>query len=259
MGRKHYPLVDTHCHLYTESAFPDPAHVVQESAAAGVGRLVVIGIDESTCLQARALSDGHHGVFATVGWHPTEIGSFPGPDRLRTLSQHPKVVAIGEIGLDYYWDRTTPDEQHAALETQYDLAVELGLPVVFHCREAYDDLLAFLRPRARLPFVLHCFGGSIEHARKAIDLGGMLGFDGPLTYKRADDLREVARWAPLDRILLETDAPYLPPEPHRGKKNTPAYLPLIAQKLAEVRGLDFATVADATSQNAERFFKFPDR
>lgn len=259
MGREHHPLVDTHCHLYTESAFPDPALVVQESAEEGVDRLVVIGIDEATCLQAIELAGAHEGVFATVGWHPTEAGSFPGTDRLRALAIHPKVVAIGEIGLDFYWDRTTPEQQYAALEPQHALAVELGLPVVFHCREAYDDLLAFLRPRPRIPFVMHCFGGTMAHAREAIDLGGMLGFDGPLTYKRADDLREIARWTPLDRILLETDAPYLPPEPHRGKKNTPAYLPLIARRLAEVRGADLETVAEATTQNAERFFRFPDR
>lgn len=251
-------LIDTHCHLNDLEAFPDVRQTIDEAREAGVERIAVIGIDEASSRYAVELADQHPEIIATAGWHPTHVATWSEPrdlSILRELLSHPKCLALGEIGLDYHWDYTTPEQQDAALRAQLDLADELGKPVIFHCREAYPSLLTLLEARGlRTPAVLHCFAGDLEDARRAEALGLYLGFDGPITYAKAEVSRQVAAQAPADRILIETDAPYLTPIPHRGKPNRPAWVRLVAQRLAEVRGWDLEQAAAQTTANAERFY-----
>lgn len=252
-------LVDTHCHLYMSDHFSDAAAVVGEAAAAGVSRLIIIGIDQATCDQAVALASRFSGVYAVVGLHPNNAASYQDADLLwiEALAQDPKVLAIGEIGLDFHWDHATPAQQERALAGQLELARSLSMPVVFHCRKAYPELLTYLESQPVCPYLLHCFGGAADDARRATDLNAYIGVDGPVTYKSASDLRDVLSQYPGDRIVLETDSPYLPPEPYRGKTNSPAYLPIINRALACVRGWTEAESAQRTTDNAERFFALP--
>ncbi|MBL8059666.1 MAG: TatD family hydrolase [Chthonomonas sp.] len=249
-------MIDTHCHLNDFEAFPDPAKAVIDATEAGVNRLVVIGIDEEWSRRAVALAEQFDSVWAVVGHHPNAASTFSQDslDLYRLLWANPKVIAIGEIGLDFYRDRATPKEQHYALQAQLDLAGELGAPLVFHCRDAYDELLPVLEGRPRQPYLMHCWAGSMEQAQRANEIGCYFGVDGPVTYRKNDELREVLAWVPLDRLVIETDAPWLPPEPHRGQRNHPKFLPFIASKLAEIRGLEKDQMIRQLNENAGRFF-----
>jgi TatD DNase family protein len=250
-------LIDTHCHFNLKKQFPDPASAIASSVAAGVGRMIVVGIDAETSRYAVELAAHHSEVYATVGWHPTSTAGF-GLDwlnEIRELAKHPKVLAIGEIGLDYHWPDSPPSDQFRALEAQWELAEELGLPVVYHVREAFQDMLGAMEKRGfPLAQVLHCFAGDHADAERALELGCFFGVDGPLTYPKAVELREIMAWLPVDRILLETDSPFLTPAPYRGKPNSPALLPLVAEKLAEVRGVSREDIAQITTANARRCF-----
>jgi TatD DNase family protein len=249
-------LIDTHCHLNDPSAFPSPSTTIAEANGAGVKRLIVIGIDTESSRRALQLAETHEGVYATVGWHPNYCAAFTTANlaEIRELATHPKCVGIGEIGLDYHWDFTPRHKQFEALEAQLDLADELGKPVVFHSREAYPDLLTVLERRPLRPYLLHCFAGDRSDAERALALGCLFGVDGPVTYPKAQDLREVIKFVGLDRLVIETDAPYLSPHPHRGKPNTPAWVELVAQGLATALGVTVEQVASATTANATRFF-----
>lgn len=253
-------LIDTHCHLNLREKFSDPALAVAAALEAGVDRLIVVGIDEATSRYAVELTDRFVGVYACVGWHPTSTSGFQ-PDWLKPiedLAAHPKVVAIGEIGLDSHWPDSPPSDQERALIAQLELAASLGKSVVYHCREAYSALLDLLEKR-RQPGaqVLHCFSGDADAAIRAIALDLYFGVDGPVTYKSASDLREVLKSVPRDRLVLETDSPFLPPAPFRGKPNSPALLPFIARGLGEVLGLSDNEVEALTTANAERLFGLP--
>jgi TatD DNase family protein len=250
-------MVDTHCHLYDREAFPDPEQVVHKANEAGVNQLVVIGINLETSRAAIELAHKFSGVFATVGFHPNHATEYSseGQRELHHLAKDPRVVAIGEIGLDYHWDFATPEEQRIALFPQMELAREVGKPMVFHCREALDDLLRILKDlKPPIPAVLHCFAGDQDQANQALEMGCYLGFDGPLTYKKNHALRDIAKNCPMDRILIETDAPYLSPEPLRGKRNEPANVSLILAKLAEIKGTPIDELDLITTQNACRLF-----
>ena len=249
-------MIDTHCHLNDFEAFPDAAQAVRESREAGVSSLIVVGIDEEWSRKAVDLAEKFESVYAIVGHHPNSASSF-GPESLnlyRELFQHPKVVAIGEIGLDFYWDRATPEEQHRALRDQLDLAEELDAPVVFHCRDAYDELLPVLENRVVRPYLMHCWAGNMAQAERAVKLDCYFGVDGPVTYRKNEELREVLRALPLERLLIETDAPWLTPEPHRGKRNHPRFLPLVAERLAALRGIEKGKMVRVLDENARRFF-----
>lgn len=261
-------LVDTHCHLDVEQFDADRDDVVARAAAAGVTRIVVPGLDIATSEAAIALTERYAGVYAAVGVHPNDIGGEPRSldealVALRDLSLRSGVVAIGEVGLDYYWDATPHDLQQQWLAAQLDLAAELELPVILHNREATADLMALLAEWARGPIppalagrlgVLHSFSAEWGDAVAALEMGFYVGFTGPLTFKKADALRAIAARVPLDRVLVETDSPFLAPHPHRGKRNEPAYVRHVAEKLAELRGLTYAEIAAITSANAARLF-----
>jgi TatD DNase family protein len=175
------------------------------------------------------------------------------------MLRHPKTVAVGEVGLDFHWDYSTPEQQKVALLDQLELARRAEKPVVFHARDAYPQLLDILETRERLPYLFHCFAGTQEDARRAINLDAMFGVDGPVTYKNAGDLRHTLSQIPADRLVIETDSPYLSPVPHRGKPNTPAYVVHVNAALAQVLGITAEECAEQTTLNAEKFFRLSSR
>lgn len=259
-------LIDTHCHLDFDRFADDIEAVIERAITNDVTRIIVPAIDLQNCPAVLALADRFEGVFAAVGVHPNSTANWQDSyiGVLRDLARHPKVVAIGEIGIDYYWDKSPKEIQHRALRLQLELACELGLPVILHNREARDsdasshDILRLLResPLAEVerPGVLHSFSADSAIAEEALALGYYLGFTGPLTFKKADELRRVVAQVPLDRLLVETDAPFLTPSPHRGKRNEPAYVRYVAERMAVIKGIDDAALFEATTQNAVDLF-----
>ena len=249
-------LVDTHCHLNLPEHFPDPAATIASARQAGVDRVLVVGIDEPSNRRAVELAEQFNEVYAIVGWHPNSASSYSPDARnlIETLASHPKARAIGEIGLDYHWDYATEEEQDRCLRDQLDLAKSLDMPVVFHCREAYQDLLDVLEDRPAQPYLFHCFSGDAVDAGRAEALGSYFGVDGPITYKKSHGLRDLVAQMPPNRIVLETDSPYMAPEPFRGRPNTPANIPLINNALAAALGIGSEECANLTTANAERFF-----
>lgn len=253
-------LIDTHCHLDFDRFDADRDEVVARAADAGVTRIVVPAVDLGNCGQVMALAEQYGGIYAAVGVHPNSSAGWQDEwiDSLRDLAQHDKVVAIGEIGLDYYWDKSPLPVQQRALSLQLQLAAELNLPVIIHNRESSADVIRLLqgsplagRERAG---VLHSFSGDWQTAQAALDMGFYLGFTGPVTFKKADDLRRIVAQVPLERLLVETDAPFLAPQQYRGKRNEPAYVALVAERIAAIHGLDTAELARQTTQNALRLF-----
>lgn len=259
-------LVDTHCHLNFDSYDEDRLEVVNRAAEAEVTRIINPAVDLETSRESLNLTQQYPGMYTAVGIHPNSTASFEDTmlDEIRTLAQQPKVVAIGEIGLDYYWDSSPKEMQFRALEAQLALAANLQLPVIIHNREASQDVIEILETWAatlpeslkQRPGVLHSFSASQDIAERALSVGFYLGFTGPITYKNADELRHVAANVPLNRIVLETDGPYLTPVPHRGKRNEPAYIPYIADRLAALKQVSVDDIAEATTTNAERLFRF---
>ncbi len=232
-------IFETHCHLNNARFDEDRDAVIDRARAAGVTEFLEIGYDLESSRQAVAMSDPQRRIFAAVGFHPHDAASWDADAEreIRQLAAEPGVVAIGEIGLDFYRDLSPRDAQYAAFRAQLDMAVELGMPVIIHTRESMSEALEVLSPygKSGLPGVLHCWSGTVAQAEEAVDFGFYLGIGGVLTYKNAGDLLDVVRAIPLERLLLETDCPYLPPTPYRGKRNEPAYLPLIAERIAELK------------------------
>ncbi len=250
-------LIDTHCHIFSDQFAADRAATLERAQAAGVTRMINIGYDLPSSEAAIALAQTTPMVWATAGIQPHYAQTTTPADleRLRALLAQPRVVALGEIGLDYYHDRAPHDLQESLFRQQLALARELALPVVIHTREAQADTLRILQDAARgQPGVMHSFSGDWEYAQQCLEVGFYLSFSGPLTFKKAIDLHEVARRAPLDRIVIETDAPYLTPHPFRGKRNEPSYVRYIATTLAELRGVPLEVIAQTTSANAEQLF-----
>jgi TatD DNase family protein len=251
-------LIDTHCHLDLPAFDVDRAEVIARARAAGVRALMVIGFAPERWSSALELASSSPGLFATIGVHPTEAARYD--DTLERamvdLARHPLVCAIGEIGLDYYWDRAPRSLQRGVFVRQIHLAKALDLPFVVHQRDAADDTLEVLR-EAGPPHrgVMHCFTGDLDYARSCLDLGMYLGVGGIVTYPKAGALREALRSAPLDRVVLETDAPYLSPAPYRGKRNEPANVAIVARALAEIRGVSQEEIARITSENAMRLLR----
>jgi hydrolase, tatD family len=251
------PIFDTHAH-YDSSAFnPDREAVLAALPEAGVALVVDPGCDLPTSWAALALAEQFPHVYAAVGIHPEDCGGYTDADldALRQLCRHDKAVAIGEIGLDYYWAENPPREfQQQVFRRQLELALELDMPVIIHDREAHGDCLAIVKEYPGLRGVFHCFSGSPEMAAELLKRGWYLGFDGPITYKNAKRAPEVAAMTPLDRILVETDSPYMTPVPFRGKRNDSRYLPYVLEKLAEWKGVTTEEMTDITFANGKRLF-----
>lgn len=251
-------IVDTHCHLNFPDAFPDAAAEIAFAHEQGVDRLVAVGCDLDSSRKALELADRFPSVYAVVGVHPNYTAHYTKEalPALEEMLAHPKAVALGEIGLDWHWDYATPDQQYTALRDQLALAESLQAPVVFHCREANPDLLDVLE-KAPLPkMLLHCFSGDAKDAQRATKLDCYFGVDGPLTYKNAGDTRDLVKNLPRERVVVETDAPYLTPVPHRGKPNRPGYVVYVCNMLASLWEVEREEAARQTTANAERFFGF---
>ncbi len=251
------PIFDTHAH-YDSSAFhADREAVLAALPEAGVALVVDPGCDLPTSRAALALAEQFPHVYAAVGIHPEDCAGYTDADldALRQLCRHDKAVAIGEIGLDYYWAENPPREfQQQVFRRQLELALELDMPVIIHDREAHGDSLAIVKEYPGLRGVFHCFSGSPEMAAELLKRGWYLGFDGPITYKNAKRAPEVAAITPLDRILVETDSPYMTPVPFRGKRNDSRYLPYVLEKLAEWKGVTTEEMTDITFANGKRLF-----
>jgi len=239
-------LVDSHCHLDGKEFDADREAVIQRALDAGVETLVVIGLSPAV-----ALAERFDNLYAVAGVHPHEASGHDGTEA-SPLVNHPKVVAIGEIGLDYHYDFSPRDQQRAVFERQLQLARESNLPVVIHTREAWNDTLAIIRESGVRHGIFHCFSEGPEEAAQALDLGFHISFSGIITFPKAEKVRDAARLAPHDRILVETDAPYLAPIPYRGKRNEPAYVVHTAQRLAEIRRTTFDEITAQTTQNWRR-------
>jgi len=253
----HRLLVETHCHLYHSQFDSDREACLERAEEAGVRRLIVVGADLESSRQAVDVAGRHPGrIFATVGVHPHDAKAWDIETEqwITDACNRTDVVAIGEIGFDFYRNLSSREEQERAFRRQMELADDLAMPVVIHCREAFEDVYSMLAQFPKVSGVMHCWAGDLEQSRRILDLGWFLGVGGTLTYKRSDAIRESVLAAPFDRILLETDAPYLAPEPFRGKRNEPAHVRTVAERLAEMKGAGLEELAAQTSRNAETCF-----
>ena len=251
-------LFDTHCHLDDERFDEDREQLIQALPEQGLAYCVTVGSDLASSVRAIDLARRHDFIYAAAGVHPHEASKAPDDylSSLRYLSGEDKVVALGEIGLDYYYDFSPRDLQKRLLTEQLDLAFELKLPVILHVRDAHGDMIELLRNREskRPAGVLHCFSGSAESAAEYVKMGFFISFAGPLTFKNAGKLLLAAKSVPEDRLLIETDSPYLTPVPMRGKRNDPSLVRYVCQKMAELRGLEEEEMAELTCRNALRLF-----
>ncbi len=249
-------IFDTHAH-YDDKAFDTDRETVLRSAhESGVALILDPGCDVKSSRAAIALAETHDFVYAAVGIHPEELDCWDEEAlaEIRTLAEHPKCVAIGEIGLDYYWDDSRREEQKLLFRWQLELALELNKPVIVHDREAHGDCMDIVREYPSLRGVFHCYSGSAEMAKELLKRGWYLGFDGPVTYKNARKTLEVLEMCPLDRILIETDSPYMSPVPMRGKRNDSRNLRYVADKIAAIKGLSPEEIERVTMENGRRLF-----
>jgi TatD DNase family protein len=250
-------LIDTHAHVALAQFDEDREAVIARAAAAGVARMVEIGYDLPSSRAALALAEAHPQIFAVVGVQPNHVHELVEgwESELLALCAHPKAVGLGEIGLDYHWMQAPPESQERCFRIQLAIAREAGLPVVIHSREAHADTVRILGDAARgQPGIMHSFSGDWAFATACLEIGFMLSFSGPLTFPKAAELHEVARRAPIERLLTETDSPFLAPAPNRGKRNEPANVRFVAERLAALRESSLAAVAAHIWDNAERIF-----
>jgi TatD DNase family protein len=253
-------LLDSHAHLDDSDFDPDRAAVIERARAAGLRYILIAGggTGPDRLDSPLAIAESHDWIYASVGIHPHEAQHFTDShaEKILQLARHPKVLAVGEIGLDYYYDHSPRDVQKQVLIRQMELARELKLPIIIHCRDAWADLCEIAATHWKptgLGGILHCFTGSIKDAQTFMELGFLISFAGNLTFKKTENLRDVARLIPLDRMLTETDSPYLAPVPHRGKRNEPAYVRGVTQELARLHNLTEEEIALQVLQNFEKF------
>ncbi|MDO4666677.1 MAG: TatD family hydrolase [Streptococcus sp.] len=252
-------IFDTHTHLNVEEFEGKTQDELDLASELGVTRMNVVGFDKPTIAESLVLSEKYSNIYSTIGWHPTEAADYT-PEVEQMLVSHlrdKKVVALGEIGLDYHWMTAPKEKQEEVFKRQIALSKEYDLPFVVHTRDALEDTLAIIKSEGvgLAGGIMHSYSGSLEMAEQFVELGMMISFSGVVTFKKALDIQEAATKLPLDKILVETDAPYLAPVPKRGKQNHPAYTRYVVEKIAELRGLSVKEVASATYDNAMRIFK----
>lgn len=251
-------FIDTHVHLNADQYEEDLQEVIDRALEAKVERMVVIGFDRKTIERTMHLIEQYDFVYGVIGWHPVDAIDCTQQDLewIEQLASHPKIVGIGETGLDYYWDKSPKDVQQELFRKQIQLAQKINLPIVIHNRDATGDVVQILREEnaASVGGVMHCFSGSVETARECIAMNFMISLGGPVTFKNARLPKEVATEIALEHLMIETDAPYLAPHPHRGKRNEPAFVPLVAEEIARLKGLTIEEIAQATTANAKNFF-----
>ena len=247
---------DSHCHVHDERIPDGTAGAIAAARSEGVSTMITVGCDRATSLAAIEAAAGHPEVYATVGLHPHDASN--GVETIVDLLDTPGIVAVGEAGLDYHYDHSPRDVQRVAFVAQIHLAQEHDLPLVIHTREAWDDTFAILRSEGTpADTIFHCFTGGPEDALICLELGAHLSFSGIVTFKGAPEVQAAARLCPLERMLVETDSPYLAPLPHRGKPNRPAWVPHVGRFIADLRDLHAAQIATATTENGRRLFGIP--
>ena len=250
-------LFDTHVHLNSHLYKEDLEEVIQRGIEAGVTRLAVIGFDEPSNARAIQLSEAYECIYAVVGIHPSDARSATAASwpLLREQLKHPKVVALGECGFDYYHDTSFNDIQHQVFKKQLEIAKEMHMPIVVHMRDSVEDTYDMLHEHGTgLTGVIHCYSGDIHMMHQFLDLGFYIGLDGPVTFKNAHGVHEVAKAVPMDRLVIETDGPYLTPAPYRGKRNEPAYVSYVAKKIAELKGISYEEVCKMTTENGLKMY-----
>ena len=249
-------LIDTHAHLDSKSFDGDRAEVIERAKQAGVGRIVNIGFNRETIPTTLKLAEEHEMIYAAVGWHPQDAITMQEGDLewIAELCSLPKVVAIGEIGLDYYWDTSPKDVQHKVFREQIRLARKLGKPIIIHNRDAHQDVLQLLKEEkaAEVGGIMHCFSGSPETAMECVKMNFHVSFGGPVTFKNAVQPKEALARVPMDRLLIETDSPYLTPHPFRGKRNESAYVRYVAEAAAEIKQVSVEEIIQITADNARK-------
>ncbi|MCU9615300.1 TatD family hydrolase [Caldibacillus lycopersici] len=252
-------LFDTHVHLNDEQFNEDLEEVINRAADAGVSDMIVVGFDRPTITKAMELIEAYDHIYGCIGWHPVDAIDCTDEDLqwIEELSKHPKVVAIGEMGLDYHWDKSPKDIQKEIFRKQIRLAKKLKLPIVIHNREATDDIMTILKEEhaEEVGGIMHCFSGSPEIAKECVKMNFYISLGGPVTFKNAKKPKEVAKEVPLEKLLIETDCPYLAPHPFRGKRNEPAYVRLVAEEIAAIKEITLEELAEATTRNAKALFK----
>ncbi|MEI2666394.1 TatD family hydrolase [Rossellomorea sp. LJF3] len=251
-------LFDTHVHLNAEQFDEDLEEVLSRAREAGVEKMVVVGFDRPTINRAMELIGQYDFLYAAIGWHPVDAIDMNDEDLawIEELSQHPKVVAIGEMGLDYHWDKSPKDVQKEVFRKQIQLAKKVKLPIVIHNREATQDIVDILREEGaeEVGGIMHCFSGSPEIAQECVEMNFYISLGGPVTFKNAKKPKDVAKEIPLEKLLIETDCPYLAPHPYRGKRNEPAYVKLVAEQIAELKEVSLEEVEKITTENAIKLF-----
>jgi len=254
-------LIDSHAHLDMEHFDTDRSKVLERAIKGGITHIITIGIDLNSSISALELSRDNDFIYATVAYHPHNANECAPEDleRLSEMASEPKIVAWGEIGLDFYRSYSPPEEQLKIFKRQLEIANDLNLPVIIHDRDAHDDVLAILKKmgKGQKKGVIHCFSGNTDLAKAFIELGYYISIPGTVTYKKATQVKEVASRIPLEYILVETDAPFLAPVPHRGKRNEPLFVNFTAQEIARLRNCDLEEIASATSRNAKELFGIP--
>lgn len=252
-------LIDTHVHLNADQYDDDLQEVIDRALSEGIDRMFVVGFDTKTIERTMKLIDQYDFIYGIIGWHPVDAIDCTDErlEWIESLSKHPKIIGIGEMGLDYHWDKSPKDVQKDVFRKQIALAKRVQLPIIIHNREATQDCVDILKEEnaSEVGGIMHSFSGSNEIADEILKMNFYVSLGGPVTFKNAKQPKEVAKHVPLDRLLVETDAPFLSPHPYRGKRNEPARVKLVAEQIAELRGMTYEEICKATTENAERLFK----
>ncbi|WP_102029479.1 TatD family hydrolase [Salirhabdus sp. Marseille-P4669] len=251
-------LFDTHVHLNADQFEDDMEEVIDRAKQAGVDYMVVVGFDRVTIPKAISIAESHENIYAAVGWHPVDAIDMTEDDLkwIEELAAHPKVVAIGEMGLDYHWDKSPKEIQKEVFRKQIALAKKVKLPIIIHNREATEDIVEILQEEnaQEVGGIMHCFSSTPEIAEQCLEMNFYISLGGPVTFKNAKEPKEVAKVVPINKLLIETDCPYLAPHPYRGKRNEPAYVKLVAEKIAELKEMSLEELEEHTTKNAKKLF-----